>query len=197
MKLKSLLVAAVLVSTTFVFESCKGTKQVTRVQEDAVIDLSGRWNDTDSRLVAEEMVSDMLLRPWLEEFEKGMGKRPVIIVGLVKNKSHEHIAVETYIKDIEKAVLNSGKVRLVQAGEAREELRKERADQNEFSSAASTAKWGKELGADFMLQGVVNSIVDSNGKQKLVFYQTDLELTNLETNEKVWIGDKKIKKVIE
>lgn len=197
MKLRALAVVAILASTTLVFESCKGTKQVTRVAEDAVIDLSGRWNETDSRLVAEEMVSDMLLRPWLEEFEKGKGRRPVVIVGLVKNKSHEHIAVDTYIKDIEKSILNSGKVRLVQAGEAREELRKERADQNEFASAATAAKWGKELGADFILQGLVNSIVDSNGKQKVVFYQTDLELTNMETNEKVWIGDKKIKKVIE
>ncbi len=179
------------------FFACKSTKQVTRVEESSVIDLSGRWNDTDSRLVAEEMVSDMLARPWLEEFEKGMGRRPVVIVGLVKNKSHEHIATDTYIKDIEKAILNSGKVRLVQAGEAREELRKERADQNEFASAATAAKWGKELGADFMLQGLVNSIVDSNSKQKLVYYQTDLELVNLESNEKVWIGDKKIKKVVE
>jgi len=177
--------------------ACKSTKQVTRVDESSVIDLSGRWNDTDSRLVAEEMVSDMLARPWLEEFEKGMGRRPVVIVGLVRNKSHEHIATDTYIKDIEKAILNSGKVRLVQAGEAREELRKERADQNEFATAATAAKWGKELGADFMLQGLVNSIVDSNSKQKLVYYQTDLDLVNLETNEKVWIGDKKIKKVVE
>lgn len=197
MKYKSLILASLLMAGTLTFQSCNNTKQVTRVEEDSVIDLSGRWNDTDSRLVSEEMVSDMLSRPWLEEFEKGMGRRPVVIVGLVSNKSHEHIATDTYIKDIEKAILNSGKVRLVQAGEAREELRKERADQNEFASAATAASWGKELGADFMLQGLVNSIVDSNNKQKVVFYQTDLELTNLETNEKVWIGDKKIKKSIE
>lgn len=197
MKIKSILIMAAIACSTAGMYSCKSTATVTRVEEDAVIDLSGRWNETDSRLVAEEMVSDMLMKPWLEEFQKGKGERPVIIVGLVENKSHEHIAVETYIKDIEKSVLNSGRVRLVQAGNAREELRKERADQNEFSSAATAKQWGKELGADFMLQGVVNSIVDSNGKQKVVFYQTDLELTNLETNEKVWLGDKKIKKVID
>lgn len=197
MNTKSILITGALSVAILTFTSCNNTKQVTRVEEDAVIDLSGRWNETDSRLVAEEMVSDMLLKPWLEEFEKGNDRRPVVIVGLVQNKSHEHIATDTYIKDIEKAVLNSGKVRLVQAGEAREELRKERADQNEFSTKATAASWGKELGADFMLQGLVNSIVDSNNKQKVVYYQTDLELVNLETNEKVWIGDKKIKKVVE
>lgn len=197
MRFKTILLATTLIASTALFDGCKGTKQVTRVDESAVIDLSGRWNETDSRLVADEMVSDMLLRPWLTEYQTATGKRPIIVVGIVKNKSHEHIAVETFIKDIEKAVLNSGKIRLVTAGEAREELRKERADQNEFATPATTAKWGKELGADFILQGVLNSIVDSNGKQKVVFYQTDLELTNMETNEKVWIGDKKIKKVIE
>ncbi len=197
MKFKTILLATTLVSGTMLFDACKGTQQVTRVDENVVIDLSGRWNETDSRLVAEEMVSDMLLRPWLAEYETATGKRPIIVVGIIKNKSHEHIAVETFIKDIEKSVLNSGKIRLVTAGEAREELRKERADQNEFASSTTTAAWGKELGADFILQGVLNSIVDSNGKQKIVFYQTDLELTNMETNEKVWIGDKKIKKVIE
>lgn len=197
MKSSKILILSALIAASSIFQGCNNTKQVTRVEEDSVIDLSGRWNDTDSRLVAEEMVSDMLLRPWLEEFEKGTGERPVVVVGLVQNKSHEHIATETFIKDIEKAILNSGKVRLVQAGEAREQLRKERADQNEFATAATAAKWGKELGADFILQGVLNSIVDSNNKQKVVFYQTDLELTNMETNEKVWIGDKKIKKVVD
>lgn len=197
MKSSKILILSALIASATIFQACNNTKQVTRVEEDSVIDLSGRWNDTDSRLVAEEMVSDMLLRPWLEEFEKGTGERPVVVVGLVQNKSHEHIATETFIKDIEKAILNSGKVRLVQAGEAREQLRKERADQNEFATAATAAKWGKELGADFILQGVLNSIVDSNNKQKVIFYQTDLELTNMETNEKVWIGDKKIKKVVD
>ncbi len=197
MKTKQIKQLGFVLFSAVILTACNNTKQVTRINEDAVIDLSGRWNETDSRLVAEEMVSDMLMKPWLEEFEKGMDRRPVVIVGLVRNKSHEHIATDTYIKDIEKAILNSGKVRLVGNAEEREELRKERADQNEFATKETAAKWGKELGADFMLQGLVNSIVDANNKQKVVFYQTDLELTNLETNEKVWIGDKKIKKVIE
>jgi len=197
MKIRPIIISAATICMFFGIEACSGNKEVTRVREDAVIDLSGRWNDTDSRLVAEEMVSDMLSRPWLEEFEKGIGERPKVIVGLIRNKSHEHIATETYIKDIERSILNSGKVRLVQSAEAREELRKERADQNEFASAATAAKWGKELGADFILQGVVNSIVDSNNKKKVITYQTNLELTNIETNEKVWIGDKKIKKLVE
>lgn len=191
------LISTCLLSMAFILSSCTSTKTVTRVEEDAVIDLSGRWNETDARLVANEMVTDMLSRPWLEEFVEAHAERPVIVVGLIENKTHEHIETETYIKNIEREILNSGKVRLVTAGAKREDLRRERADQNEFASKETAKNWGKELGADFILQGTMTSIVDSNPKTKVVFYQTNLELTNVETNEIVWIGEKQIKKVVE
>lgn len=87
-------------------------------------------------------------------------------------------------------------MKLVQAGNMREEIRAERADQQNFASQSTMKKFGLENGADFMLQGTVNSIVDQAGKEKTVYYQIDLELTNIQTNDKVWIGDKKIKKYI-
>jgi len=175
---------------------CFSSRKVDRVSPDEQIDLSGRWNDTDSRLTAEALTDQMLNERWLPDFERSHNRRPVVIVGLIRNKSHEHIDAETFIKDIEKAIIRDGSVRLVQAGEKREELRMERADQQEFASAATAKKWGLELGADFMLQGTINSIVDEYRREKVVAYQIDLELTNLETNEIVWIGDKKIKKYI-
>lgn len=175
---------------------CFSSRKVDRVSPEEQIDLSGRWNDTDSRLTAEALTEQMLNERWIPDFERSQNRRPVVIVGLIRNKSHEHIDAETFIKDIEKAIIRDGSVRLVQAGEKREELRMERADQQEFASAASAKKWGRELGADFMLQGTINSIVDEYRREKVVAYQIDLELTNLETNEIVWIGDKKIKKYI-
>ncbi|HSG67802.1 MAG TPA: penicillin-binding protein activator LpoB [Bacteroidales bacterium] len=173
------------------------TKQVTRVSPDEQIDLSGRWNDTDSRLTAEAMINQSLTEPWLNNFRDSHGgDKPVVICGFVKNKSHEHIDAETFIKDLEKAYVTSQMVRLVQGGEKRDEIRTERADQQDFASAETMKSWGREVGADFMLQGTINSIVDSEGKQSVNFYQVNLELTNIETNEIVWIGDKKIKKYI-
>ncbi|MCB0283149.1 MAG: penicillin-binding protein activator LpoB [Calditrichae bacterium] len=176
--------------------ACSTTREVKRIDAGSQTDLSGRWNDTDSRLVATEMVNDGLSRIWLTNFVEQNGKKPVIIVGLVKNKTHELISAETFIKDIEREFVNSGKVSIVQGAEARDELRSERADQQEFASAETAKKWGKEKGADFILQGVINSLVDKEGDDKVVFYQVDLELTDLETNEKVWLGNKKIKKFI-
>ncbi len=180
----------------FLIAACSTTRQVERIDPQTQTDLSGRWNDTDSRLVAEEMIRDGLSRPWLNEFTNRLSRKPVLIVGLVKNKTHELISTDTFIKDIERELINTGVVKVVQAGEERDALRTERADQQEFASLQTTKQWGQEMGADFMLQGVVNSIVDTEDKRKVVFYQTDLELSHLETNEKVWIGSKKIKKFI-
>lgn len=171
--------------------------KVARIDANAEIDLSGRWNETDSRLVAEEMIKDALSRPWAMEFSADKDRKPAVVVGNVSNLSHEHISSGTFIKDIEKEFLNSGRVKLVQAGEARNELRDERAEQQEFASKETAKKWGQELGADFILQGTINSIVDQDKKQKVIFYQIDMELTNIESNEKVWIGDKKIKKLVD
>lgn len=183
-------------ASAILFNSC-ARRTVERVDPNETIDLSGRWNDTDSRLVAQEMVKDVLARPWLTEFKTTEGRPPRIIVGMVLNKSHEHISAETFITDIERELLNSGLVKLVAGKEFREEVREERGDQQEFADPETAAKWKKELGADFMMQGTINSIVDQYRKEKTVTYQIDLMLTNLETNEKVWIGDKKIKKYIE
>jgi PBP1b-binding outer membrane lipoprotein LpoB len=171
-------------------------KKVTRVAPDKVIDLSGRWNETDARLCAESLISQAIGGDWLGNFSNQEKRKPVVVVGLVRNNSHEHIETEIFIKDVEKAFLKSTLIRLVQAGEKRNELRGERADQQDFSSQESMKKFGKELGADFIMQGAVKSIVDGYGKEKTTFWQVDLELTNLETNEIVWIGDYKGKKYI-
>ncbi|GGB73756.1 hypothetical protein GCM10007424_12040 [Flavobacterium suaedae] len=195
MKFKALQLALIL-TLGFTFTNCSSHK-VERMSENTVTDLSGRWNETDSRLTAEEITAELMEHSWYSTYasEHG-GKKPVIIVGMITNKSHEHIATETFSKDIEKAIINSGRMKLVQAGNMREEIRAERADQQNFASQSTMKKFGLENGADFMLQGTINSIVDQYKKEKTVYYQIDLELTNIETNDKVWIGDKKIKKYI-
>jgi len=196
MKTKKSLHFWVLFSLVFILGSCS-KHTVQRVSPEQQIDLSGRWNDTDSKMVAQALTEQMLEKRWIGDFQQAHnGDRPVVIVGLIDNKSHEHISAETFINDIELDLIDAGSVRLVQASDEREELRRERGDQQDFASEATAKKWGRELGADFMLQGTINSIVDSYNKQKVVEYQIDLVLSNLETNELVWRGQKKIKKMI-
>jgi len=172
------------------------SRTVKRIDPSTQTDLSGRWNDTDSRLTAQAMIEQMFGNAWAIAFEQQHHKKPVLVVGLVNNKSHEHISTETFIRDLERAIINNGSIRLVEAGERREELRRERAGQQEFASPETAKRWGRELGADFMLQGTVNSIVDSYKRNKAVYYQIDLLLNNIETTERVWMGNKEIKKMI-
>ncbi|HLF85917.1 MAG TPA: penicillin-binding protein activator LpoB [Nitrospiria bacterium] len=176
---------------------CATGPHVSRVETGTVTDISGRWNDTDSRLVAEEMVKDALSRPWLDKFSKGRGKPPTVIVGTVVNRSTEHINVQTFIKDLERELINSGQVEFVAAKGEREEIREERKEQALHSTEETQKGPGKETGADYMLKGVLNSIPDEAGGIKAMFYQVDLELFDMANNKKVWGGQKKIKKVIE
>lgn len=185
---------SMLMLAVIVLASC--SRQVTRINPDQQVDLSGRWNDTDSKLVAEEMIQDVTGRPWHNDFRIENDKKPVVIVGYVQNKSSEHIESETFIKDIEREFINSGFVRVVSNSDFREKLRQERAEQGEFASPETQAKWGKELGADFMMFGVITAVTDSYKKEKVVNYKVNLELVSIETNEKVWLGDKEIKKYI-
>ncbi len=172
------------------------SRKVTRIDPGEQIDLSGRWNNTDSRLAAEELTHQILGERWVNDHERRTGERPVVIVGIITNKSHEHIDAETFMKDIEQSFIRTSQVRLVQGGAKREALRAERADQQTNASVASMKQFGLEQGADYILQGSINSIVDSQKRRKVVYYQINLELTNIQTNEIVWIGDKKIAKYV-
>lgn len=172
--------------------------QVKRIDPTQETDISGRWNDTDSRLVSEAMIDDCLEGKWLVEFKrKHEGKKPRIVVGTVRNRSHEHINVRTFVADLERAITNSGRAVFVASRTERGEIREERMDQAEYASEETRKEIGKEYGADFMLQGEINSTLDRAGGIAAVYYQVNLTLIDLETNEKVWIGEKKIKKVVE
>jgi len=176
---------------------CGGGRTVKRIATDEVTDLSGRWNDTDSRLVAESMISEMLSRRWVIKFEQDKLKEPVVIVGSVVNKSSEHIDVEVFIKDIERELINSGKVRFVASKNEREEIREERMDQQMYASEETAKKLAAEVGADYFLIGSLYSVEDWFEGKKAILYTINLELINVEENTKDWIGNKKIKKLIE
>jgi uncharacterized protein (TIGR02722 family) len=190
-----LILNAVLFIIAFLTLQC-GTS-VQRLQTTKVVDLSGRWNDTDARLVAEEMVEDFMKSPFRVNYTNTHAKQPIIIVGNILNKSHEHIEPEPFIKSIERELINNQSIRIVEHGLFREKLREERVE-NPLSDKSIDKKYGRELGADFMLLGTINTIVDTKaeGKRNVVYYQVDLNLVDLQTNETLWIGQKKIKKYV-
>jgi uncharacterized protein (TIGR02722 family) len=176
---------------------CGGETRVTRVDAAVVTDLSGRWNDTDSRIVAESMVKEALEYPWLNDFSQSKRRQPVVVVGTVLNNSHEHINVQTFVTDLERELTNSQKVTFVAGKSERDEVRTERKEQAMYAREDTQKAPGKEIGADYMMKGTIATILDEAEGTKAMFYQVDLQMVDLESNAKVWFGQKKIKKVIE
>jgi len=186
----------ILLLPALILLACSSGRQVSRLPAESVTDLSGQWNDTDARLVAQEMVSDCLAKVWLTDFIAAKGGKPVVTVGTIRNMSSEHIDTEVFSTDFERELINSGKVKFVAGREQRGEIRDERMDQQNNASEETMKRFGKEIGADFILLGSVKTITDEIEGKRTIFYQTDFELVNLETNEKAWIGSKEIKKGI-
>ncbi len=173
-----------------------GSVKVKRTDVDKTIDLSGEWNDSDSRMVSEDIIKDCLAGTWLNDFNIQKGSKPVVIVGTVLNQTSEHINSDIFISDLERSLINSGKVKFVADKSARVEVRDEKKDQAENSTKETAKPQKQETGADFMLQGSINSVKDEVRGKYVVMYQVNLELINIISNEKVWIGQKEIKKVV-
>lgn len=187
--MKLLLIAAIAVSVV----GC--ATRVSRVDSNEEIALSDRWNAKDSQLVAEEMVTDMLSFPWARDFEQKNEGRPTIIIQRIANKSHEHIAIETFVNDIKRSIIRSGRADFVAGGDERRAIRSERQDQE--LNAATAKEQGQELASDFVISGSINSIVDQVGGNRVTFYQVDMKLIDMANNREVWNGQKKIQKLQE
>lgn len=195
--LKKIVVSAAVILLVGLTGGCASGPEIKRIDSDTTVDVSGRWNDTDSRLVAEEMITDCLNRPWVDNFRARNNQQvPSVIVGAVKNRSHEHINVQTFVKNLERALINSGRVQFVASQQEREQIRSEREDQARHSSDETMKGPGQEQGADYMLIGTINTIRDEVKGTAVMYYQVNLELVSLANNIKAWLGEKQIKKVI-
>ena len=183
-----------IIGAAILLSACGTT--VKRIDANEIVDLSGVWNDSDSRMVAEEMIQDSLSRVWISQFTASSGRPPAVIVGTVRNLSHEHINVNTFVADMSRSLVNSGQVDFVASSNERNEIREERKDQDLNATEDTRNAAGQEQGADFMLTGQINTIIDVEGKEQVRYYQIDLTMVSMANNRKVWLGQKKIKKLV-
>ncbi|HMN40727.1 MAG TPA: hypothetical protein PKE29_07750 [Phycisphaerales bacterium] len=180
--------------------ACGGStyRDIKRVDPETVVDVDYRFNDSDAREIWQKMSNDSTFRGWIDRWmaEHG-GQRPVIIVGPVRNNTQDYINPLTFTRNMEREMLNSGRVRVVAAKGDRPDLREERMQGQEWNTPASRKAMKNEQGADLMLMGEINSIParSPSGRTVVQYYQCNLDLTDLESNEKVWIGSVDIKKV--
>ena len=201
--MKKLFYSLLLCIAAFSLAVCSDMPKVKRVDADTRIDLSGRWNDTDVRLVCESLINDCLDSPRVAQFirdytSRRNGALPACLVGTFKNESSEHIDTAIITTIMESTIVNSGRLDFVAGGDTRSEIRDERQDQQVHASEATASALGYETGAALLLTGAVRSIVDRAGNTTVRTYFVNAELTNIETNTRLWMGSyNEIKKVIQ
>jgi penicillin-binding protein activator len=149
----------------------------------------GYWNDRDINIVCQALISDCISSDNVASEIRAWGNRkPVVIVGRFRNDSSEQLDTAIISSIMETAIFNSGKLNFVAGGSTRDELRAEKQDQLSNASEETAASLGREIGADYMLTGSVRTVVVREGNWTRRTYYVTAELTNIETNERMWMG---------
>lgn len=194
--MKKIKLLTILMVSAIILSSC-ATTGVSRLDESYDEDLSGYWNDTDIRMVSENLVNECLSAPWIIDYlMKSNNVKPNVIVGNIQNRSSEHMDTTIISKKFEMALVNSGKVTTVADFNFKDDFRKEKLDQQYNASSETAAELGEEIGAAFMLQGSVKFNIDQTTKTAIRTYYVDMELINIESGQKVWLGQDTVKKKV-
>jgi len=188
-------IMALLLSLLF-FISCSSTVRVSRLGDDDIYDLSGGWNDTDINIVTKALVDSSLSANWITQYRVRKGSNPVVVVGTILNRSSEHIDTSIIAKKFEMALINTNQVDMVADIDFRDQLREEREGQQFYASEETAVALGREIGADFILQGAVRTVVDQVAGKTVRTYYVSAELIDIETSRKVWVEEKSVRKLI-
>jgi uncharacterized protein (TIGR02722 family) len=188
--------AALLLTVAAAAAGCASHRVVERADPREVLDYQARFDEDDAREVSAHLIADALDQPWLDQWEAGHEARPVIIVGDVANDTSDYIETRLITKALERELLNSGRVDLVAAAAEREQLRAERRQGQDWSRPETVKRMAYELGADLMLIGWIgeNVEVSRSRARRIQYYQVSLELVDVESNRKAWIGTHEIEK---
>jgi len=179
--------------------SCNKQRTVRRTDPGNPTELQARFNEVDAREISAALITDCLARPWLTAWEFTHGGKPVMIVGSLANNTSNYIDQNLITKAMERDLLNSGRVAIVASSSERGQIRDERADQQDWSRPETVKRLAYELGADLMLIGWIGEVrQDSrNNRRQTRYFKVSLELVEVESNQKLWIGTHEIKKLVE
>ena len=155
-----------------------------------VNNLNDQWSETDMQKAVADMVASLTAHPSINK----PGKLPVVIVTNLQNKTSEHIDTQSIMDMVRVDLMKSGKVGFIDK-EAREDISNEYNYQGSGMVEEATKKGpGGQIGADFIINGRLDSIVQEVGKDKSVYYKLTLNLTNLKSSMIVWSDQKQLRK---
>lgn len=194
MKAVSTAFIILLAATSLVISSC-GPKAFVKGDYDENVEkenlLNDQWSETDMQKSVKELVDSMVNHYSIA----GAQRPPVIMVTKLQNKTSEHIDTQSVMDMVRVELTNRGKVSFIDK-EAREDIAEEYNYQNSGAVSEETKKGpGGQIGADFILGGRLDSIVQEVGKEKTIYYKLTLNLTNLKTSVIVWTNHKQMRKM--
>ena len=191
MKIK--LAMLVLVTGTTLLGGCASTGNVSYGDAQAVETLTTDFGSTDLQMIATKMVDDMLSFPPVVQMTQS--RRPVMFVDRIKNKTQEHIDTESITDTIQSKLINSGKFRFVDmtaASAMADQIAYQK--QSGMVNQATSVRAGNHVGAEYMLNGNLSSIVKNSGGKSDVYYKFTLKLQNIQTGIVEWTSEKEIRK---
>lgn len=152
--------------------------------------LNDQWSETDMQKVVQALVGGMIQHPTIASAKRP----PIVMVTKLQNKTDEHIDTQSIMDMVRVELQRGGRVAFVDK-EAREDVAEEYNYQNSGMVSGETKKGpGGQIGADLIVNGRLDSIVQEVGKDKSVYYKVTLNLTNLKTNLVVWSDYKQLRK---
>lgn len=191
--MSSVLRVLILVFTLGVVSAC-GPRAFVKGEYDEDVEetnlLTDKWSESDMQNAVKDLVNSMVKHPAIN----GAKRPPIVMVTRLQNKTSEHIDTQSITDMFQVDLMNSGKVTFVDKA-AREDIAEEYEYQDSGMVSRETKKGaGGQVGADFILNGRLDSIVQEAGRDKTVYYKITMNLTNLKTGLKVWTGQKQIRK---
>ncbi len=153
--------------------------------------LDDKWSETDMQKAVKELVGSLSNSNVIANARK----KPIIMVTRLKNNTSEEIETGSIMDMIKVELTNSGRANFIDK-EARQDISEEYEYQNSGMVNETSKKGpGGQIGADFVLNGRLESIVKQVGKDKTVYYKLTLNLTNLTTTLTEWTGQKEMRKM--
>lgn len=173
--------------------SC-GHRQFTKGSYDGDINkanlLTDRWSESDMQ----SAVSDLVKSATKHHSIANAKRPPVVLVTRLQNKTSEHIDTQSVMDMVRVELMRGGRVAFVDKA-AREDMSEEYEYQRENVERSSRKGKGGQTGADFIINGRLDSIVQQVGSNKSIYYKVTLNMTNLKTGLIVWSDYKQIRKL--
>ena len=171
---------------------CAGPRAFTKgTYEDpnAIALLDDRFNENDMQLIAKKMVNSLVESAPILSTET-----PAVLVGKMRNRTTEHIDLRALSDKIRTSLIHSGKFRFVNSQNRKDIAREYEYQRSGYVDPTQINHPGRQTAPDFVLTGTLTSNLQEVGREKLVYYKANFQLTHLSSSEIVWTDEKEIRK---